>query len=66
MTPLAVARQVPLSMEFSGPEHWSQFPSPGDILDPEIEPGSPGLQVDCLPSEPPVKPKKENLSKLGN
>ena len=29
------------------------FPSPGDLPDPEIEPGSPTLQSDALPSEPP-------------
>ena len=33
------------------------FPSPGDLLDPGIEPGSPALQVDSLPSEPPGKPQ---------
>ena len=29
------------------------FPSPGDIPDPGIKPGSPELQADSLPSEPP-------------
>ena len=32
------------------------FPSPGDLPDPGIEPGSPSLQADSLPSEPPRKP----------
>ena len=32
------------------------FSSPGDLPDPGIEPGSPALQVDSLPSEPPGKP----------
>ena len=32
------------------------FPSPGDLPDPETEPRSPALQVDCLLSEPPGKP----------
>ena len=32
------------------------FPSPGDLPDPGIEPGSPALQEDALPSEPPGKP----------
>ena len=32
------------------------FPSPGDFVDPGIEHGSPALQVDSLPSEPPGKP----------
>ena len=43
--------------EFSRQEHWSglPFPSPGDPPDPEIEPGSPALQADPLPSEPPGK-----------
>ena len=35
---------------------WAAFPSPRDIPDPGIEPGSPALQVDSLPSEPPGKP----------
>ena len=33
------------------------FPSPGDLLDPGIEPGSPALQADSLPSEPLGKPR---------
>ena len=50
-----IALQAPLSMEFSRQEYWSglPFPSPGDLPDPGIEPGSPELQVDCLLSEPP-------------
>ena len=32
------------------------FPSPGDLPDPGIEPWSPTLQADSLPSEPPGKP----------
>jgi len=45
-------------MEFSSQEYWSGllFPSPGYLLDPGIEPGSPVFQVDSLPSEPPGKP----------
>ena len=41
-TPWTVARQAPLSMGFCRQEHWSgwPFPSPGDLPDPEIEPGS--------------------------
>ena len=34
------------------------FPSPGDLPDPGIEPGSPALQADSLPSEPPGKPHR--------
>ena len=37
-------------MEFSRPEYWSGWliPSPGDLPDPGIEPGSPALQADSL------------------
>ena len=44
-TPWTVARQAPLSMGFSRQEDWSglPFPSPGDLPDPGIEPGSPRL-----------------------
>ena len=40
-------------------EYWNglPFPSPGDLPDPGIEPGSPALQTDSLPSEPPQKPQ---------
>jgi len=33
-------------MEFSRQEYWGgfPFPSPGDLPDPEIEPGSPAMQ----------------------
>ena len=43
-------------MEFSRPEYWSgqPFPSPGDLPNPGIEPRSPTLQEDALPSEPPI------------
>ena len=42
-------------MGFSRQECWSglPFPSPGDLPDPGIEPGSPAFQADALPSEPP-------------
>ena len=54
-----VTCQAPLSMGFSRQEYWSgqPFPSPVDLPDPGIEPRSPLLQVDSLPSEPPGKPK---------
>ena len=57
-TPWTVAYQTPPSMEFSRQEYWSglPFPSPGDLPNPGIEPGSPALQADTLPSEPPGKP----------
>ena len=35
---------------------WLPFPSPGDLRNPGIELGSPALQADSLPSEPPGKP----------
>ena len=52
-TPLTVTRQAPLSMGFSRQEYWSglPFPSPGDLPDPGIEPGSPALRADPLPTE---------------
>ena len=58
MTPLA--HQTPLSVEFSRQEYWSEllFSSPGHLPDPRIEPVSPALQADSLPSEPPGKPMK--------
>ena len=54
-----VAYQAPPSMGFSRQEHCSglPFPSPGDLPDPGIEPGSPSLQADTLTSEPPGKDK---------
>ena len=47
-------------MESSNQEYWSglPFPSPGDLPDPGIEPGSPALQVDALTSQPPGKPQE--------
>ena len=37
---------------------WVAIPPPGDLPDPGIEPMSPALQADSLPSEPPGKPYK--------
>ena len=53
-----VAHQTPLSMGFSGQEYWSglPFPSPEDLPKPGIEPKSPMLQADSLPSESLGKP----------
>ena len=52
--PWTVAHQAPLSMGFSRREYWSGMPclSPGDCPNPGIEPRSPALQADSLPSEP--------------
>ena len=54
VTPCTVACQAPLAMEFSRWEFWSGLPfrSPGDLPDSGIEPGSPALRADSLPSEP--------------
>ena len=35
---------------------WAAYPSPDNLPDPGIEPGSPALQVDSLPAELPRKP----------
>ena len=51
--PWTVAYQAPPSMEFSRQDYWSglPFPSPGDLPNLGIEPRSPALQADALPSE---------------
>ena len=55
--PWTVAYHAPPSLGFSRQDYWSglPFPSPGDLPNPGIEPGSPVLQADPLPSEPPGK-----------
>ena len=55
VTPWTVARQASLSMGFSRQEYWSglPFPSLGDLPNPGIEPESPALQADFLPTELP-------------
>ena len=57
VAPWTVAHQATLSMEFSRQEYWSglPYPSPRDLPDPGVEPGSPTLQADFLQSEPPGK-----------
>ena len=57
-TTWSVAYQAPPSMGFSRQEYWGglPFPSPGDLPNPGIEPGSPAFQADTLTSEPPGKP----------
>ena len=44
-TPWTVAQQAPLSMGFISQEHWNVLPcpSPGDLPDPGIKPGSSSL-----------------------
>ena len=53
--PMDCSRKVPLSMEFSRQEYWNGLPIPsaGDLPNPGIEPRSPALQADSLPSDPP-------------
>ena len=53
--PWMIACQDPLSMELSRQEYGNgkPFPSPGDLPDPGIKPGSLTLHTDCLLSEPP-------------
>ena len=62
--PWTVAHQVLLFMEFSRQKYWSRlpFPSPGDLPDPGIEPGSPTLEGDTLTSEPLEKPIQSEVS----
>ena len=58
-TPWTVAYQASTSMGFSRQEYWNglPFPSPEDLPDPGIEPGSPALEADALTSEPSGKRK---------
>ena len=60
VTPLTVPHQAPpppwdLAGKNTGVDY--HFPSPGDLPNPWIEPGSPTLQADSFLSEPPGKPK---------
>ena len=58
VTPWTVVHQASPSIEVSRHEYWSglPFPSPEDLPGPGIEPRSPVLQADALPSEPPGNP----------
>ena len=53
-------------MKFSRQEYWSRllFPFPGDLPDSGIEPRSPELQADSLPSEPTGKLETDNNKKI--
>ena len=55
VTPLTIAHQATLSMEFSRQEYWSElsFPSPGDLPDPGIEPMSLALTGGLFTTELP-------------
>ena len=57
-TPGTAAHQAPLPMGFPRQEHWSglPFPSPGDLPDPGIQPGSPASAGGFFTTEPPGKP----------
>ena len=57
VTPWTVARQAPLSMEFSRQEYWNGLPllSPRDLLHPGIESVSPTLAGRFFTTEPPGK-----------
>ena len=58
-TPWTVARQAPLSMEFSR-QYWSglPFPPPGDLPNPGIEPRSPAMAGRFFTTVLPGKPVK--------
>ena len=62
VTPGTVAHQASLSRGFSWQEYWSglPLPSPGDLPHPGTEVGSPALQADSFPVEPPGKPWSTN------
>ena len=66
VTSRTVACQALLSMGFSRQEYWSglSVPSPGELPEPGIKPGSPTLQADILPSEPPGKLILKSLKAL--
>ena len=44
-----IGHQAPLSMGFPRQEYWNglAFPSPGDLPNPRIKPGSPALRADA-------------------
>ena len=65
VTPWTVACQAALSMEFSREEYWSglPFPSPRDLPDPGIKPGSPALTGGFFTTAPPGKPPYSLLSR---
>ena len=54
-------------MGFSRQEYWSglPLPSPGNLPNPGIEPESPALQADSLPSEPPGKQRRVRIAHEG-
>ena len=63
VTAWTIACQALPSMGFSRQEYWSglPFPSPGDLPDPGIEPGSPTLQADPLHLDHQGSSKKKKI-----
>ena len=63
VTPWTVVYQASPSIGFSRQEYQSGllFPSPGYLPNAGTEHGSPMLQADASPSEPPGKPMSEVL-----
>ena len=63
--PVDCTYQASPSTGFSRQEYWSglPFPSPGDLRDPGIEPGSPTMEADALTSEPPGNTEREDKFK---
>ena len=57
-TSWSVAHQAPLPMGFSRQEHWHglPFPTPGDLPNPGMEPGSPASTGGFFTTAPPGKP----------
>ena len=64
--PMDYSPPAKLPMGFHRQKYWSglPFPSPGNLPDPGIEPKSPALQVDYLPTELPGKPREEALKEV--
>ena len=60
---MTVAHQALLSTGFPRQEYWSglPFPSPGDLPNPGIDPGSLAWQVDSLPLDEPRSKSIDNV-----
>ena len=63
-SPWTASLQAPLSMGFSGQEHWSGLPCPppGDLPNPGVKPQSLALQTDSLLSESAGRWRDPNLT----
>ena len=64
VTPWIAACQASLSMEFSRQEEWVAIPFSRGSSQLRIEPRTPALQADSLPSELPGKPQNTGLDSL--